>query len=52
MMVAILSHVVEVIVLASSTDALLRIHGTLEMSKVALRIYSSKKYAFELATHG
>lgn len=51
-MVAILAHVVEVIVLAASTNALLRVYGALEMGEVALRIYSSEEYALELTAPG
>jgi len=51
-MIAILANVVEVIVFPTGTNTLLRIHGALQMSKVALWVHCSEKYALELASRG
>ena len=42
-MVAVLTDIIKIIVLAACANALLRIGGALELGKVRLRIYSAEE---------
>jgi hypothetical protein len=48
MMIDIFSHIIQIIVFAAGTNALLRIHGALDMKHLEMRITGAQEFGLEL----